>query len=52
MSQQPHTLDSSDLESLRSHAVQGNRELYRNYLAQLPGNDGYGQLARPCRLPR
>ncbi|MDQ8048831.1 hypothetical protein [Luteibacter sp.] len=45
MSQQPHALDSSDLEILRSYAEQGNRELYWNYLAQLPGNDGYGQLA-------
>ncbi|MFL8061020.1 XVIPCD domain-containing protein [Xanthomonas vasicola] len=30
---------------LRSYAKAGNRELYWNYLSQLPGADGYGTLA-------
>lgn len=34
-----------DLKVLEYYADQGNRELYWNYLAQLPGNDGYGVLA-------
>ncbi len=34
-----------DMEVLRHYAQQGNRELYWNYLAQMPGNDGYGKLA-------
>jgi hypothetical protein len=38
-------LSEHDLDILRSYADEGNRELYWNYLAQLPGNDGYGLLA-------
>lgn len=38
-------LNQKDLDILRSYADQGNRELYWNYLAQKPGNDGYGLLA-------
>jgi hypothetical protein len=34
-----------DLRILRHYAESGNRELYWNYLAQHPGNDGYGLLA-------
>lgn len=41
----PHGLNEKDLEILKRYAKDGNRELYWNYLAQLPGNDGYGQLA-------
>ncbi len=38
-------LNRQDIEILRSYAEDGNRELYWNYLAQKPGNDGYGLLA-------
>ena len=38
-------LNGQDIEILRQYAEQGNRELYWNYLAQKPGNDGYGLLA-------
>ena len=34
-----------DLDVLEYYAGRENRELYWNYLAQLPGNDGYGVLA-------
>ncbi len=38
-------LNERDMGVLRHYAQQGNRELYWNYLAQTPGNDGYGTLA-------
>jgi len=38
-------LSERDMVVLRHYAAKGNRELYWNYLAQLPGNDGYGRLA-------
>jgi hypothetical protein len=38
-------LTDRDLTILGSYAQDGNRELYWNYLAHLPGNDGYGLLA-------
>lgn len=38
-------LSTQDLEVLRYYAASGNRELYWNYLAHKPGNDGYGLLA-------
>ncbi len=38
-------LTDRDVRILEFYAKQGNRELYWNYLAQLPGNDGYGLLA-------
>lgn len=38
-------LSDADLSILGYYAQQENRELYWNYLAQLPGNDGYGRLA-------
>ncbi|SEM52683.1 hypothetical protein SAMN02800694_1397 [Luteibacter sp. UNCMF331Sha3.1] len=38
-------LTAKDMYVLRHYADHGNRELYWNYLAQQPGNDGYGQLA-------
>jgi len=38
-------LTPKDIEVLSFYAKQGNRELYWNYLAQLPNNDGYGLLA-------
>ncbi|QWF17483.1 XVIPCD domain-containing protein [Lysobacter capsici] len=38
-------LNERDLTILGHYAQQGNRELYWNYLAQHPGNDGYGTLA-------
>lgn len=38
-------LTDSDLRILASYAHSGNRELYWNYLSQLPGADGYGTLA-------
>ncbi|TCZ82819.1 XVIPCD domain-containing protein [Lysobacter sp. N42] len=38
-------LTERDLRVLAHYAHHGNRELYWNYLAQLPGNDGYGALA-------
>jgi len=34
-----------DLKILGSYAREGNRELYWNYISQLPGADGYGTLA-------
>lgn len=34
-----------DMAILEHYAATRNRELYWNYLAQLPGNDGYGRLA-------
>jgi len=37
-------LTEHDLRILRSYAKDGNRELYWNYLSQLPGADGYGTL--------
>jgi hypothetical protein len=38
-------LTQKDLEILAHYAAERNRELYWNYLAELPGNDGYGLLA-------
>lgn len=38
-------LTNRDVEILDSYARAGNRELYWNYLSQLPGADGYGTLA-------
>ncbi|MFC3276972.1 XVIPCD domain-containing protein [Xanthomonas fragariae] len=38
-------LNKKDLAVLTSYARDGNRELYWNYLSQLPGADGYGTLA-------
>ncbi len=38
-------LNNKDVEILGFYAENGNRELYWNYLAQKPGNDGYGLLA-------
>lgn len=38
-------LSAHDLKVLEYYAKTGNRELYWNYLAELPGNDGYGRLA-------
>lgn len=38
-------LTQRDMDILWHYAEKGNRELYWNYLAQLPGNDGYGLLA-------
>ncbi|MEZ5700741.1 MAG: hypothetical protein R3E42_00310 [Burkholderiaceae bacterium] len=38
-------LTTQDMEILKNYAEKGNRELYWNYLAQTPGNDGYGLLA-------
>lgn len=38
-------LTQKDLEILRHYAGKDNRELYWNYLAQLPDSDGYGLLA-------
>ncbi|MGO1071023.1 XVIPCD domain-containing protein [Lysobacter sp. CA199] len=38
-------LNQQDLQILGHYARNGNRELYWNYLAQMPGNDGYGLLA-------
>ena len=38
-------LDQRDMDVLERYATAGNRLLYWNYLAQHPGNDGYGLLA-------
>jgi hypothetical protein len=38
-------LTENDMKVLRHYAEHRNRELYWNYLAELPGNDGYGRLA-------
>lgn len=38
-------LGEKDLRILESYSSEGNRELYFNYLAHLPGNDGYALLA-------
>ena len=38
-------LNERDVEILRFYAQNNNRELYWNYLAHKPGNDGYGVLA-------
>ncbi|WP_343649753.1 XVIPCD domain-containing protein [Stenotrophomonas sp.] len=38
-------LTKKDIGVLEFYVAEGNRELYWNYLAQLPGNDGYGLLA-------
>lgn len=38
-------MTNTDIEVLRHYARTGNRELYWNHLAQMPGNDGYGALA-------
>ncbi|GAB3310892.1 hemolysin [Luteimonas notoginsengisoli] len=38
-------LNQQDIEILGFYAEKGNRELYRNYLSQHEGNDGYGLLA-------
>ena len=38
-------LDTRDLRILKHYADTNNRELYWNYLANKPGNDGYGLLA-------
>ncbi|HEY4293250.1 hypothetical protein [Luteibacter sp.] len=40
-----HGLTQDDLTILKYYEKTGNRELYWNYLAQLPDNDGYGRLA-------
>jgi len=34
------SLSEEDVAVLQSYAREGNRELYWNYLAQLPGADG------------
>ncbi|MEG0184700.1 MAG: hypothetical protein RR704_14735 [Stenotrophomonas sp.] len=38
-------LTQKEMDVLEAYADAGNRELYFNYLAQKPGNDGYGLLA-------
>ena len=38
-------LTQRDIRVLTSYASAGNRELYWNYISQLPGADGYGTLA-------
>ncbi len=38
-------LTQKDIRILTAYADSGNRELYWNYLSQLPGADGYGTLA-------
>jgi len=38
-------LTERDRQVLAYYAKERNRELYWNYLAELPGNDGYGRLA-------
>lgn len=38
-------LTADNLRVLAHYATTGNRELYWNYLSQLPGADGYGTLA-------
>ncbi len=38
-------LTADNLRVLGHYATTGNRELYWNYLSQLPGADGYGTLA-------
>src|ERR1700744_1446495 len=38
-------LSQQNLRVLTYYAKERNRELYWNYLAELPGNDGYGLLA-------
>ncbi len=38
-------LTQRDIRILSNYASTGNRELYWNYLSQLPGSDGYGTLA-------
>lgn len=38
-------LTENDMNVLRYYAEHRNRELYWNYLAEQPGNDGYGRLA-------
>lgn len=38
-------LTENDMRILGRYASQGNRELYWNYLSQIPGADGYGTLA-------
>lgn len=38
-------LTQQNLDVLGAYAKAGNRELYWNYLSQLPGADGYGTLA-------
>ena len=38
-------LNERDMEVLSHYAERGNRELYWNYLARRPDNDGYGVLA-------
>lgn len=38
-------LTKKDIDILAHYAGKENRELYWNYLSQLPGNDGYGLLA-------
>lgn len=38
-------LTQKDIRILIDYADAGNRELYWNYLSQLPGSDGYGTLA-------
>src|ERR1700754_4397771 len=38
-------LTQKDLDILTHYAATKNRELYWNYLAELPGSDGYGLLA-------
>ena len=38
-------LNQKDIEILSHYAEEENRELYWNYISQLPGADGYGALA-------
>ncbi len=38
-------LSQEDIKVLTFYADRDNRELYWNYLAKKPGNDGYGELA-------
>ncbi|KAF1003438.1 MAG: hypothetical protein GAK28_04724 [Luteibacter sp.] len=41
----PKGLSDKDIQILQQYAREKNRELYWNYLAQLPSNDGYSLLA-------
>lgn len=38
-------LTQKDIRILSHYAEEGNRELYWNYISQLPGADGYATLA-------
>ncbi|URX64148.1 hypothetical protein KR767_08925 [Luteibacter anthropi] len=45
MNDHKESLTQHDINILSSYTASGNRELYWNYLAGVPGNDGYGALA-------